>query len=428
MCLELKTIEEPLLTAVRMLKNGDGTNARSRTNLVEGTVGARKRKADVANYLQDPDEEIVELQLTKKRHSETWRTTWKSTSPYRSIPTPDAESDSSQSSADVTLQSTADVTLCTFFTPTRSSPLYILGWANQEDVWNNMLSKEQNYPRDKYFMQKHPLLQPKMRAILLDWLMEVSEVYRLNRETFYLAQDFFDRFMATQKNVVKTRLQLIGISSLFVAAKLEEIYPPKVQQFAYVTDGACTEGEIFQMELILMKALNWSLSPVTAVTWLKIFMQVAYLKELYEVLLPQYPPLVFVQVMELLDLCILDIDCLEFTYGVLAASALFHFSSFELVHKVSGYEWSDIEFCVKWMVTFALAVREAGHLELKSLKGVAPEDLHNIQTHSKQLILLDLTKEKQATLLEQNRTSPVPSGVLTPPQSSKKQSSTFHAV
>ena len=50
---------------------------------------------------------------------------------------------------------------------------------------------------------------------------QVCEVYKLHRETFYLAQDFFDRYMATQQDVVKTLLQLIGISSLFIAAKLE---------------------------------------------------------------------------------------------------------------------------------------------------------------------------------------------------------------
>ncbi|PIO33125.1 hypothetical protein AB205_0045680 [Aquarana catesbeiana] len=84
-----------------------------------------------------------------------------------------------------------------------------------------MLHKDRIYPRDKNLFQKHPELQQSMRAILLDWLMEVSEVYKLHRETFYLAQDFFDRFMAIQENVVKSSLQLIGITSLFIAAKLE---------------------------------------------------------------------------------------------------------------------------------------------------------------------------------------------------------------
>lgn len=52
-------------------------------------------------------------------------------------------------------------------------------------------------------------------------LSQVCEVYKLHRETFYLGQDYFDRFMATQKNVQKSTLQLIGISALFIAAKME---------------------------------------------------------------------------------------------------------------------------------------------------------------------------------------------------------------
>uniref|UniRef100_A0A287AWD5 Cyclin N-terminal domain-containing protein n=1 Tax=Sus scrofa TaxID=9823 RepID=A0A287AWD5_PIG len=251
----------------------------------------------------------------------------------------------------------------------------------------------------------------------------VCEVYKLHRETFYLAQDFFDRYMATQQNVVKTLLQLIGISSLFIAAKLEEIYPPKLHQFAYVTDGACSGDEILTMELIIMKALKWHLSPLTIVSWLNVYMQVAYLNDFYEVLLPQYPQQIFIQIAELLDLCVLDVGCLEFPYGVLAASALYHFSSSELMQKVSGYQWCDIEKCVKWMVPFAMVIRETGSSKLKHFRGVPAEDAHNIQTHINSLDLLDKAQAKKAILSEENRISPLPTGVLTPPPSSKKQSS-----
>lgn len=41
-----------------------------------------------------------------------------------------------------------------------------------------MLNKEKMYLRDQHLLQRHPLLQPKMRAILLDWLMEVSAAGR----------------------------------------------------------------------------------------------------------------------------------------------------------------------------------------------------------------------------------------------------------
>ena len=68
-----------------------------------------------------------------------------------------------------------------------------------------------------------------------DWLIEVCEVYKLHRETFYLAVDFLDRYLGKADSVPKNRLQLIGVTCLFIGAKLEEIYPPKLAEFAYVT-------------------------------------------------------------------------------------------------------------------------------------------------------------------------------------------------
>lgn len=49
----------------------------------------------------------------------------------------------------------------------------------------------------------------------------MSEVYSLHRQTAYLAQDYFDRFMLTQENINKDYLQLIGITALFIASKIE---------------------------------------------------------------------------------------------------------------------------------------------------------------------------------------------------------------
>lgn len=48
-------------------------------------------------------------------------------------------------------------------------------WASSDDVWIKMLNKELKYVHDKSYMQRHPKLQPKMRAILLDWLLEVRK-------------------------------------------------------------------------------------------------------------------------------------------------------------------------------------------------------------------------------------------------------------
>ena len=73
------------------------------------------------------------------------------------------------------------------------------------------------------------------------------------------------------------RLQLIGMSCLFLAAKVEEIYPPKLKEFASHMENYSSNNEdaISQFELFILKTLNWEISPVTANTWLMTYMQIA---------------------------------------------------------------------------------------------------------------------------------------------------------
>ncbi|XP_051918672.1 G1/S-specific cyclin-E1 [Hippocampus zosterae] len=387
------------------------------------TARPRKRKADVAIYLQDLDEDEAEMTKKKQRDCEAaWRRSEEAAyaSPARGSSTPDGKDEREQQitliNAGFPHYNLANV----FATPVHCAPLPALCWASKDVVWNNMLAKDKTYTRNVNMMAKHPHLQPKMRAVLLDWLMEVSEVYKLHRETYHLAQDYFDRFMATQTNVFKSTLQLIGISCLFIAAKVEEMYPPKVHQFAYVTDEACTEDEILSMEVIIMKELKWSLSPQTPVSWLNVYMQVAYLEESDQLLIPKYPQATFTHIAELLDVCMLDMRCLEFSNGVLAASALFHFSSLELVENVSALKRAELEECVRWMVPFAVALRESGGSPMKTFSGVAAEDAHNIQTHAPYLTWLEKAASYRDADLEPHRGCQVPSGVLTPPLSIEK--------
>lgn len=97
---------------------------------------------------------------------------------------------------------------------------------------------------------------PRMRAILMDWIMEVCEAYKLRRVTYYLAVDYIDRYLTIQPDVPKTQLQLVGVCCLFMAAKVEEVYPPKLSEFAYVCDGACTDDEIVDCERLILNSLG----------------------------------------------------------------------------------------------------------------------------------------------------------------------------
>jgi cyclin E len=240
---------------------------------------------------------------------------------------------------------------------------------------------------------------------------------------------------------------------LFIAAKIEEIYPPKLNEFAYVTDGACSEAEIMMKELVIMKSLNWELSPATANCWLGIYMQLANALSEKEELeskenssrmeTKQFSSHTFVQAARLLDLCTMDILSLRYTYSAIAASAVYHIVGERVALQCSGYSWEDISSCIYWMAPFALTLREAGPVEIKTFPQISLEDTHNIQTHNVDLsilvsyfiffykirvslliICLHVKEAAQSRLTESGASPPspasVPLGMLTPPQSKNK--------
>lgn len=66
-------------------------------------------------------------------------------------------------------------------------------------------------------MKKQPDITHSMRTILVDWLVEVAEEYKLHTETLYLAVNFIDRFLSYM-SVVRGKLQLVGTAAMFLAA------------------------------------------------------------------------------------------------------------------------------------------------------------------------------------------------------------------
>ena len=107
-----------------------------------------------------------------------------------------------------------------------------------------------------------------MREILIDWMMEVSEEFMIKRDTLYISVDYIDRFLAlADHEIPKNVLQLIGVTSLFLACKVDEVYVPRISDFAMATDGGYTVVQILDYEYKLMQTLSYKLHPVTLCTW-----------------------------------------------------------------------------------------------------------------------------------------------------------------
>ena len=97
------------------------------------------------------------------------------------------------------------------------------------------------------YLKRQPEVSEKMRAILVEWLVEVHYKFKMLPETLYITVNIIDRFL--EKTVVtRKELQVIGIAALLIASKYEEIYPPQIKDYIRVTDKTLTREEILAME------------------------------------------------------------------------------------------------------------------------------------------------------------------------------------
>jgi len=206
---------------------------------------------------------------------------------------------------------------------------------------NYLVSTEGIYsPDPNYFERCQPDVSNMMRAILLDWMMEVCNEFTLKRETFYYALNYVDRFMSVHKNIRKEELQLLGVTSMFMAAKMEEVFSPRVADFAKSTDNGYDVTQIVKMEKLMLKDLGWRTTPPTYAMWANWYMNQwdIYISTneyaMSHEVIQRTPDLTFKtsnetayarfrEVMQIVDLVVLDYSHLQYKPRGLIASILF---------------------------------------------------------------------------------------------------------
>lgn len=136
-----------------------------------------------------------------------------------------------------------------------------------KDIFDYLKKREEKFVIPNY-MDKQSDLNREMRAILVDWMIEVQENFELNHETLYLAVKLVDHFL-TETVCMRETLQLIGSSAMLISSKFEERCPPCVDDFMYICDDAYKREELIAMEMNILKTLNFDISIPIAYRFLR---------------------------------------------------------------------------------------------------------------------------------------------------------------
>ena len=206
------------------------------------------------------------------------------------------------------------------------------------EIYLTLKSTEEQFLPDSNYMSKRSDINSKMRSILLDWLVEVHLKYKLLPETLYITTNIIDRYLS-KKDIKRTKLQLVGVTSMFIASKYEDIYPPEVKDFSYITDNAYTNKEILKMEMEILTTLNFNITFPTPYRFIEIYRKLLNLDDK-----------TFCFSWFCIELCLIEYKMIKYKPSFLAASAVFcAHRLLDLdengVAEKMGFTYQDIKLC-----------------------------------------------------------------------------------
>ncbi|THV44095.1 hypothetical protein BGAL_0735g00010 [Botrytis galanthina] len=127
-----------------------------------------------------------------------------------------------------------------------------------EEIFSYMRELENKLLPDPHYMDTQAEIQWSMRSVLMDWLIQVHQRFSLLPETLFLCVNYIDRFLS-KKVVSLGKLQLVGATAIFVAAKYEEINCPSIGEIVYMVDGGYSSEEILKAERFMLSMLQFEL-------------------------------------------------------------------------------------------------------------------------------------------------------------------------
>ena len=137
------------------------------------------------------------------------------------------------------------------------------------EIYSNLLLDEKNLkPLYGYIQNQHDINE-QMRAILIDWLIEVHYKFHLKDETLYQTVFIIDSYLSAFP-ILRAKLQLLGIAALLISCKAQEIYYPQLFELIDITDGAYIKDELVEMENHILKILSFNIVSPTAIEFYNI--------------------------------------------------------------------------------------------------------------------------------------------------------------
>ena len=229
-----------------------------------------------------------------------------------------------------------------------------------DDIFNYFKQEESKFLPKANYMKYQSDINEKMREILFDWLIEVHKKYKLSDNTLYITGNLIDRFTERKPELKRTKYQLLGVSALFIAGKYNDIYPPESKDYSYITDDAYTKKEVVEMEMEILKELNYTITFPTQYNFLEIYRKLLNMDDKTYHLSFYF-----------IDICFINYNMIKYKPSFLAAAScllsfrlLKIYDNWEEFENITGYNINELYDC---MVEITELIEKQKYTKLKGV-------------------------------------------------------------
>jgi hypothetical protein len=208
---------------------------------------------------------------------------------------------------------------------------------------------------------KNDLDQPvdsDIRFLIAQWTLQLAEICEYSSETSWIAMSCLDRFLATTDGCPVLldclKFQNAALAALYIAIKMNEMEVLGPANMAQLSRGQQTEGDIEEMELRILNALEWRVHPPTALSFVHMFLQ----------LIPKFDPQYRPNILEMAEFQIQH-SILDYDLCRVKASRI----AFATTLNAVAILYQDKELCT----SFQKAIAAVTDIDGGSLRGLQQE-------------------------------------------------------
>ena len=184
-----------------------------------------------------------------------------------------------------------------------------------DEILYSLLKEESEFISKKlinhnYLLDGDNEISPEMRAMVVDWLLEVHQIFHFQEKCLFTTIQLIDKYL-TKINISIDQFQLLALTALNIASKEEEVEYPILDNFITISKNSLTKKEMIYMEKKVLSMINYEILSPTILDFFQIYANICNLN-----------PVEISQALYIMNILLIDINMLKYKVSILAFAVL----------------------------------------------------------------------------------------------------------